>query len=236
MRFFSGNSGATLTAQQPYNNVVRSTIQCLGAVLGGAQSIHVMGYDEAYELPSEEAVTLSLRTQQIIALESGVARTADPLAGSYFVEWLTDELERRAGEVVAEVERAGGAVAALAAGIPQRWIAESAYRAERETGRRDTAEGRREHVRGRRRAARASPVRARRARSANGRLAHLAEHKRQRNADPVRAALSALSEVAAGEDNVMPALVDAARAGATVGEMCDVLRREFGEFREPAPW
>ena len=94
LRFFSGNSGATLTAHQPYNNIVRSTIQCLGAVLGGAQSIHVMGYDEAYELPSEEAVTLSLRTQQIIALESGVTRTADPLAGSYYVEGLTDEMEQ----------------------------------------------------------------------------------------------------------------------------------------------
>ena len=132
LRFFSGNSGATLTAQQPYNNVVRSTIQCLGAVLGGAQSVHVMGYDEAYELPSEEAVTLSLRTQQIIAFESGVTRTADPLAGSYYVEWLTDEVERRAREVMDAVEQAGGAVAALEAGIPQRWIAESAYRLERE--------------------------------------------------------------------------------------------------------
>ena len=95
LRFFSGNSGTTLTAQQPLNNVIRSTIQCLGAVLGGAQSIHVMGYDEAFEIPSEEAVTLSLRTQQIIALESGVPRTVDPLAGSYFVEQLTDEIEAR---------------------------------------------------------------------------------------------------------------------------------------------
>src|SRR5439155_20014857 len=99
-------SGTTLTAQQPLNNVVRSTIQCLGAVLGGAQSIHVMGYDEAYEIPSEEAVTLSLRTQQIIALETGVARTADPLAGSFFVEHLTDELERRARGVLGVVESA----------------------------------------------------------------------------------------------------------------------------------
>ena len=132
LRFFSGNSGTTLTAQQPLNNIVRSTIQCLGAVLGGAQSIHVMGYDEAYEIPSEEAVTLSLRTQQIIALETGVTRTADPLAGSYYVEWLTDEIGARAREVMDDVEQAGGAVAALEAGVPQRWIAESAYRIERE--------------------------------------------------------------------------------------------------------
>src|SRR6185437_7215562 len=122
LRFFSGNSGTTLTAQQPLNNVIRSTVQCLGAVLGGAQSIHVMGYDEAFEIPSEEAVTLSLRTQQILALETGVTRTADPLAGSYFVESLTDEVEARAGAVLAEIEAAGGAVAALELGLPQRWI------------------------------------------------------------------------------------------------------------------
>ncbi len=109
LRFFSGNSGATLTAQQPLNNLIRSTIQCLGAVLGGAQSIHVMGYDEAFEIPSEEAVTLSLRTQQIIALETGVARTADPLAGSYFVENLTDRVEAAARELMATIEEEGGA-------------------------------------------------------------------------------------------------------------------------------
>ena len=133
LRFFSGNSGTTLTAQQPLNNIVRSTIQCLGAVLGGAQSIHVMGYDEAFEIPSEEAVTLSLRTQQIIALESGVARTVDPLAGSYFVERLTDEHRgARPRQCSRRSTPPGGAVAAIERGVPQRWIAESAYRIERE--------------------------------------------------------------------------------------------------------
>src|SRR5439155_22066625 len=116
-------SGTTLTAQQPLNNVVRSTIQCLGAVLGGAQSIHVMGYDEAFEIPSEEAVTLSLRTQQIIALETGVARTADPLAGSFFVEHLTDAMETRAPGVLAKIEDSGGAVHAIEHGLPPRRIA-----------------------------------------------------------------------------------------------------------------
>ena len=134
LRFFSGNSGTTLTAQQPLNNLIRSTVQCLGAVLGGAQSIHVMGYDEAFQIPSEEAVTLSLRTQQIVALESGVPRTADPLAGSYFVEHLTDELEARANDVLDEIDALGGAVAAIERGVPQRWIAESAYRIERAVG------------------------------------------------------------------------------------------------------
>ena len=129
--FFSGNSGTTLTAAQPLNNIIRSTIQCLGAVLGGAQSIHVMGYDEAYELPTEEAVTLSLRTQQIVAHESGVADTVDALAGSYYVEWLTAEVENRAREVMAAVEDLGGVVKALEGGTPQRWIAAEAYRRER---------------------------------------------------------------------------------------------------------
>jgi methylmalonyl-CoA mutase N-terminal domain/subunit len=155
LRFFSGNAGTTLTAQQPLNNVVRSTIQCLGAVLGGAQSIHVMGYDEAYEIPSEEAVTLSLRTQQIIALESGVARTADPLAGSYFVEALTDELEARARVLLEELDTAGGAAAAIEAGIPQRWIAESAYRLER-----DVSSGERPRARSRTSATCSRPIRA----------------------------------------------------------------------------
>ncbi len=141
LRFFSGNSGTTLTAQQPLNNVIRSTIQCLGAVLGGAQSIHVMGYDEAFEIPSQEAVTLSLRTQQIIALETGVTRTADPLAGSFFLETLTDEIEQRAEAVLREIEAAGGAVRALERGIPQRWITEAAYRSEQEI-----ADGRRPKV------------------------------------------------------------------------------------------
>jgi methylmalonyl-CoA mutase, N-terminal domain len=240
LRFFSGNSGTTLTAQQPLNNVIRSTVQCLGAVLGGAQSIHVMGYDEAFELPSEQAVTLSLRTQQIIALETGVTRTADPLAGSFFVEALTDEIERRAGAVMAQIEDAGGAIRALERGLPQRWITEAAYRAEQ-----DIAAGRRpkvgvnvhvtEHGTGdgpgaaveffqldpgiaERQVARTG----RRLAARDGRVVAHAVQQLRRDTDAGR--------------NVMPALVVAARAGATVGEMCDVFRSAFGEFREPSPW
>jgi methylmalonyl-CoA mutase N-terminal domain/subunit len=235
LRFFSGNSGATLTAQQPYNNVVRSTIQCLGAVLGGAQSIHVMGYDEAYELPSEEAVTLALRTQQIIAFESGVARTADPLAGSFYVEWLTDELERRAREVMAAVEEAGGAVAALEAGIPQAWIAESAYRIEREI-----CSGVRPKVgvniyeddsdRSDLRLFRLDPdIGARQIR-------HLETHRQTRDRAQVAATLDTLARDLRQGRNVMPALIEASRACATLGEMSDVLRHEFGEFKEPGLW
>jgi methylmalonyl-CoA mutase, N-terminal domain len=237
LRFFSGNSGTTLTAQQPLNNVIRSTLQCLGAVLGGAQSIHVMGYDEAYEIPSEEAVTLSLRTQQIIALESGVTRTADPLAGSYYVERLTDELEARAAAVLAEIDALGGAAAAIEAGIPQRWIAESAYRAEQQL-----ASGERPKVGvnvyadgpagapGPAEAFEVDPLVAER--QAGRTRARVAARDRQRHAEAMRRLAGDTRE----GRNVMPALIDAARAGATVGEMADVFRAAFGEFTEPAPW
>ena len=237
LRFFSGNSGTTLTAQQPLNNIVRSTLQCLGAVLGGAQSIHVMGYDEAFEIPSEEAVTLSLRTQQIIALESGVARTVDPLAGSFFVERLTDDIEAAARAVLAEVESGGGAVKAIEGGVLQRWIAESAYRIEREV-----AQGVRPkvgvniHVDD---AGSEAPT------PALFRLDEgVLERQIARTAGRVAArdprahadAMTVLDAVAREGGNVMPPLVEAARAGATLGEMSDVFRGVFGEFREPNPW
>ncbi len=237
LRFFSGNSGTTLTAQQPLNNIIRSTIQCLGAVLAGAQSIHVMGYDEAFEIPSEEAVTLSLRTQQIVALESGVPRTADPLGGSYYVEALTDELESRANDLLAEIDSLGGAVAALEQGVSQRWIAESAYRIEREI-----AAGTRPRV--------GVNVYA----DPEGTSVELPElfefdpsvvdRQVARTAGLVAArdrgacaeAIAAVGSAARDRTNVMPPLIDAARAGATLQELSDVFRSVFGEFREPRPW
>jgi methylmalonyl-CoA mutase, N-terminal domain len=235
LRFFSGNSGTTLTAQQPLNNVVRSTIQCLGAVLGGAQSIHVMGYDEAFEIPSEEAVTLSLRTQQIIALETGVTRTADPLAGSFFVEHLTDEVETRATDVLAEIEDAGGAVRAIEQGLPQRWITEAAYRAELEV-----AAGRRAKVGVNTFVAddgepepdlfELDPGIAER------QIARTRKRVGARDGAACASTLSRLRQDADEGHNVMPALVECARTGATVGEMAGVFRQAFGEFREPSPW
>jgi methylmalonyl-CoA mutase N-terminal domain/subunit len=237
LRFFSGNSGTTLTAQQPLNNVIRSTLQCLGAVLGGAQSIHVMGYDEAYEIPSEEAVTLSLRTQQIIALESGVARTADPLAGSYYVERLTDEIEARACALMADIDSIGGAAAAIEAGIPQRWIAESAYRAEQElaSGARpkvgvnvyaDSSDG----GAGAAATFEVDPL------AGELQTARTRDRKAERDPAPLKSALLRLADDTSAGRNVMPALIEAARAGATVGEMADVFRDAFGEFTEPSPW
>ncbi len=237
LRFFSGNSGTTLTAQQPLNNVVRSTLQCLGAVLGGAQSIHVMGYDEAFEIPSEEAVTLSLRTQQIIALESGVTRTADPLAGSFFVERLTDDIEAAAGAVLAEVEAASGAVAAIEQGLPQRWIAESAYRTER-----DLAQGTRPkvgvnvHVDEAGSEAAAPELFRMDEGIVERQIARTAARVAARDPQVHAEAVAAVDAVAREGGNVMPSLIVAARAGATVGELSDVFRGVFGEFREPDPW
>ena len=237
LRFFSGNSGTTLTAQQPLNNIIRSTIQCLGAVLGGAQSIHVMGYDEAFEIPSEEAVTLSLRTQQIVALESGVPRTVDPLGGSYYVEALTDELEARANDVLVEIDALGGAVAAIEQGVSQRWIAASAYRIEREI-----AEGVRPRVGVN---VHADPAEAPVAMPelfvldpsiADRQIARTAAHVAGRDAAACGQAMDAVEAAAREGTNVMPPLIDAVRVGATLGELSDVFRSVFGEFREPHPW
>ena len=235
LRFFSGNSGATLTAQQPLNNLIRSTIQCLGAVLGGAQSIHVMGYDEAFEIPSEEAVTLSLRTQQIIALESGVARTADPLAGSYFVENLTERIEEAARALMAQIEAEGGAARAIEVGLSQRMIAQSAYQYEL-----DIMSGRRakvgvnvfvDHDENNQ-----PPLFSGDPTSAQRQIERTARRVASRDEAGFDAAMSQLRADVVEGRNVMVALIEATRIGATLGEMSDVLRDVFGEFREPSLW
>jgi methylmalonyl-CoA mutase N-terminal domain/subunit len=235
LRFFSGCSGATLTAQQPLNNVIRSTIQCIAAVLGGAQSIHVMGYDEALEIPSEEAVTLALRTQQIVAHESGLTKSVDPMGGSFYLESLTSDLEQRALGVVAELDEMGGAVAALEKGEPQRWIAEAAYRYEREI-----AEGDRVKVGVNRWTEDEDPRALRLFRldddAAERQVARVRTARAERETALVRSALVEVDRVAASNENLMPALLVAARAGATIGEISDVLRARFGEYREPGLW
>jgi methylmalonyl-CoA mutase N-terminal domain/subunit len=235
LRFFSGCSGATLTAQQPLNNVVRSALQCLAAVLGGAQSIHVMGYDEALEIPTEESVQLALRTQQIIAYESGVTRTVDPLAGSYFVESLTDQLQQRATALIEQIDAAGGYVRLLEQGVPQRWIAESAYAAEQAVqsgekvkvgvNRFPTGDGGPTP-----RLFTVDETAAARQR------ARLAQRLAGRDDAAAKHGLSQLREVVAAGGNTMPVFLAAARAGCTVGEITDVLRAEFGEYTEPPPW
>jgi len=196
-----------------------------------------MGYDEAYEIPTEEAVTLSLRTQQIVAHESGVTRSIDPLGGSYYVEWLTDEIEERAGQVFEEIQKLGGMVSALGAGIPQRWIAEAAYQLEREI-----ASGQRVRV----------GVNLYQDDADDGdadlqlfefdqaivdrQTERTAARLRQRDGRAHSRALRELESETRRGRNVMPSLLAAARAGATVGEMSGVFRQLFGEFREPHPW
>jgi methylmalonyl-CoA mutase N-terminal domain/subunit len=194
-----------------------------------------MGYDEAFELPSEEAVTLSLRTQQIIALETGVTRAADPLAGSFLVEHLTDEIETRARAVLREIEDLGGAVSALERGVPQRWITEAAYRAEQRLASGESPKvGVNVHVTG------GDSREVELFQPDTGVEERQIERTRRRRAarddSACRQALRRLEADTADGRNVMPALVGAAQAGATVGEMSDVFRCAFGEFREPSPW
>ncbi len=240
LRFFSGCSGATLTAAQPLNNVIRSTVQCLAAVLGGAQSIHVMGYDEALEIPTEESVRLALRTQQIIAHESGVTRTVDPLAGSNFVDSQTIELRSRELEKVQEVDAGGGYVHLLEEGVPQRWIAEAhAYRSELATA----SGGARVKVGvneftggGEDRPPRLFEVDTVTAARGSG-PGWPAWPGRAGRTPRQRAHSPQLKEaVTTGANTIACASLGAARAGCTVGEITDVLRAEFGEHREPPPW
>ncbi len=233
-RFHVQTAGVTLTAQQPDNNVVRSTVQALAAVLGGAQSLHVNSKDEALALPTAAAAELSLRTQQVLAAESGVTETVDPLAGSYYVESLTDRLEAEAMDYVRRIDDMGGALGALDSGFQIREIHESAYRLQREveSGERVVV-GVNAHVTDAPPIAdiqRIDPEQTAR------QLARLARVRRERDAEAVAAALGRLRAAAEGTDNTVPAILSAVEAYATVGEIADTLRSVFGEQREFAPF
>ena len=230
LRFHTQTAGVSLTAQQPYNNVVRTAIQALAAVLGGTNSLHTNSLDEALALPTAEAATLALRTQQIIAHESGVTNVVDPLGGSYFVESLTRDMidgGRRATSTA--IDGMGGMVAAIEAGFPQREIAESAYRFQQAVERREKIiVGVNDFVAGRR-AAGADPLH-RRERAATPSSRRSSRFGATRDADAVRPRRSRRVRAAArGADNLMYPLLDAVRAYATVGEMCDALRDVWGE-------
>jgi methylmalonyl-CoA mutase, N-terminal domain len=233
LRLYSGGDGTSLTAAEPHNNIMRITLQALAIVLSGAQAVHTMSWDEALGLPSEESVLLALRTQQIIAHESGVARTADPLGGSYYVESLTDELDDRASALMASIEEHGGVLAGIADGSLEQAIAESAYEQQRhiESGERvivgvnrfapeDSAEPGAA-------AAGVDPfvvgpdVLERQ-------LSRLRRVRAERDEQAVAAALSRLETVARGSENTMPATIEAVRAYATVGEISRTLARVFG--------
>ena len=232
LRFHSQTAGVSLTAQQPYNNVVRTALQALAAVLGGTQSLHTNALDEALALPTAEAATLALRTQQIIAHESGVVDVVDPFGGSYFVERLTSDLEREALEYFARIDAMGGMIEAIERGYPQREIADSAYQFQQavEAGDRIIV-GVNEFV-----TDDEPPVGTLYIDESAGekQLAKLDALKRQRDQARVQSTLDALRRGAAAADNTMPLLLDAVRAYATVGEMCDALRDVWGEYVEDA--
>jgi methylmalonyl-CoA mutase N-terminal domain/subunit len=232
MRFHTQTGGVTLTAQQPLNNVVRVAYQALAAVLGGTQSLHTNGYDEALALPTEAAATLALRTQQILAEETGVADTADPLAGSYFVEHLTDALEVKAREWLSQVEAIGGAVMAIERGFVQNAIAENAYQRElaREAGEEIivgvNAYPSDEITR--------TPLQRIDDEVVARQIARVVDYKARQDSEQVAASLAVIAETARGTANLLPVMKAALIAGATLGQICDTLRGVFGEYRASA--
>ncbi len=229
LRFHTQTAGVSLTAQQPYNNVVRTAVQALAAVLGGTNSLHTNSLDEALALPTEEAATLALRTQQIIAHETGLAEIVDPLGGSYFVERLTLDMEREAQAYFETIDRMGGMVEAIEQGFPQREIGEASYRFQQAFEKREKIMvGVNAYVQP---DEPPFPILYIDDSAAATQLARLESLKRSRDHDRVRRSLDALQAAARGRDNTMYALLDCARAYATVGEMCDALRDVWGEYR-----
>jgi methylmalonyl-CoA mutase, N-terminal domain len=229
LRFHTQTGGSTLTAQQPMNNISRVTIQSLSAVLGGTQSLHTNGYDEALSLPTEEAARIALRTQQIVGFESGVADTADPLAGSYYVEALTDEVEKKAWDLIAAVDVLGGSVSAIEQGFIQEEIAKSAYDFQRkvETGEKIIVG--------------VNKFQSEETGSIPGfkiddsirqlQTEKLAELRNRRNPAKIDSILQGLNDRAAGEENIMPVVIEAVENNCTLGEIADTLREVYGEYR-----
>jgi methylmalonyl-CoA mutase, N-terminal domain len=229
LRFHTQTAGVSLTAQQPLNNVVRTAIEALAAVLGGTQSLHTNSYDEALALPSEEAVRIALRTQQVIAHETGVANTVDPLGGSYFVERLTDEMADAAYEYFRRIDELGGMVAAIERGFPQREIADAAYRYQREV---DSGERTVVGVNDYRADDGEIPILRIDPALERKQAGRLEATKAARDAQAVEASLAELKRAAAAQENLMPRFLDAARARASEGEMVAALQEVFGSYTE----
>jgi methylmalonyl-CoA mutase N-terminal domain/subunit len=232
LRFHTQTAGVSLTAQQPMNNVVRTALQALAAVLGGTQSLHTNSMDETYALPTEDAARLALRTQQIIAYETGVTETADPLGGSYFVESLTNTMEAAAAGYIARIDDLGGMVRAIELGYPQREIAEASYAYQQQLERREkVVVGVNEFVTPEERPIpilRIDPQVERR------QIERLRDVRAKRDARAVAQTLAALRSATEGDENTMDRIVECVRAHATLGEICDVFRAVYGEYREPA--
>lgn len=230
LRFHTQTAGCSLTAQQPHNNIVRVTVQALAAVLGGTQSLHTDSYDEALALPSDHAVTVALRTQQIIAEESGVTHTVDPLGGSYFVEAMTDRMEREALEYIARIDELGGVVAAIEQGFQQREIAEASYKYQSQT---DAGE---KIIVGVNKFTMNDSVKPEILRIGaeveENQIKQLKQLRAERDGRRVDETLAALRQAAEDGANLMPRMLDAVRAYATVGEVCQALIPIFGTYRE----
>jgi methylmalonyl-CoA mutase N-terminal domain/subunit len=231
LRTHAQTAGVALTAQQPYNNVVRVALQALAGVLGGTQSLHTNSLDETYALPTEHAATVALRTQQIIAEETGVTHSIDPLGGSYFVEWLTDRLETEALAIIRHIDELGGMVSAIEKGYPQREIAASAYQFQRmlESGERVMV-GVNKYVAD----APAIPLLRLNPEIQRQQMNNLAQVKASRDALHVQSCLVAVRQAAEGNANLMPPIIEAAKAYATEQEICDVLRSTLGTYTDPA--
>ena len=229
LRFHTQTGGSTLTAQQPEVNIVRTAYQALAAVLGGTQSLHTNAFDEALGLPTASSATLALRTQQVLAFESGVTGEADPLGGSVFVERLTDDLERDALHIMTQIEALGGSVAAIEAGFIQGEIEEAAYRFQREIERGERI------VVGVNKFQSADtssiPIQQIDAKMDSSRRAQVKAYREARDQDAATAALEAVRQAARGSENLMPLVMQAFKAGATLGEVCGQLRLEWGEYR-----
>jgi methylmalonyl-CoA mutase N-terminal domain/subunit len=230
MRFHTQTAGCSLTAEQPENNIVRTTIQALAGVLGGTQSLHTNSFDEALSLPTEKAVRIALRTQQIIAHESGAANTIDPLAGAYFVEWMTDHMEEECYKYFDRIDALGGVIPAIGKGFYHREIADAAFRYQKEIDEKRRivvgvndykVEPYKIHL------LEMDPVGERR------QLDRLAKLRKDRDDGKLRKRLDALRKAAEGDANTMPFIMEAVQANATLGETCGVLREVFGEYRDP---
>ncbi len=229
LRFHTQTGGSTLTAQQPLNNIVRVAYQALAAVLGGTQSLHTNAYDEALGLPTEQSALIALRTQQILAYESGVTRAIDPVGGSFYLEHLTDALEREAEALIREIDAMGGSVAAIEAGFIQKEIEESAWRFQKEV-----EEGKRVIVGVNRfTVEEEAPVPVQKIDPEVGRrrAEEIRRYRAERDPAPVEAALMKLKAAARGEENLFPYVLEAFRARATLGEVAGALREVFGEYQ-----
>lgn len=230
LKFHTQTAGSTLTAQQPDNNIVRVTIQTLAAVLGGTQSLHTNSRDEALALPTEESVRIALRTQQIVAYESGVTETVDPLAGSYYIESLTDKIEQEAMNYIKKIDELGGAIKAIEKGYIQKEIQDAAYKyqMEVESGERIVVGVNKFQIEeeDHKEILRVDPEVERLQRE------KLKALKEERDNKLVEEKLMILKEKASTDENLMPYILDAVKAYATLGEICDVLREVFGEYEQ----